>query len=185
MDFTNIIKEINWNKITNNQLIIVDLETTGFDEKEDVILEIGAVKLAKGMSKPEEFSRLIKTDKIISAEITELTGITNQLIDDEGVPFYKAIGDFKEFLGTNDFSTYNAAFDSKFLKAITKKYNIPFSPYASCTMLLCRKAFSLKGSKLSDVAEHLNIKNPKAHRAIPDCLTTLKCHLHALKALDT
>ena len=47
-------------------------------------------------------------------------------------------------------------------------------------MLLCRKAFALKGMKLKDVAEHLNIENTNAHRSIPDCLTTLECHLHAL-----
>jgi DNA polymerase III epsilon subunit family exonuclease len=184
MSLEEILRKTDWSKISGRTIIIADLETTGLNEKEDIIIEIGAVKVSEGMLKPEEFSRIIKTNRTIPTEITEITGITNELIDIEGIPFYEAFGDFKQFIGSNDLNTYNAKFDGKFIKALTNKYNIPFTNYVGCSMLLCRKAFALKGMKLSDVAEHLNIINTNSHRALPDCVTTLECHLNALHELS-
>lgn len=72
--------ETNEKHIANIQLmysniIILDVETTGFSKSKDDIIEIGAIKVsASGVI--DEFSTLVKTTKEISERITKITGLT-------------------------------------------------------------------------------------------------------------
>ncbi len=182
-EIIHLAKKVDWSKISNGEIVIVDVETTGFDANTDQILEIGCIrcKTREGISR---FSTLINTHQIIPEEITKLTGIDDALIKEQGVPFYKALGDFKAFIRGSDLNAYNANFDKKFLQAICKERNVTLSNYFSDSMLLCRKAFKTSGSKLKDVAEHLGYDHSGGHRALFDCELTLKCHLQALIHLD-
>ena len=63
------------------QLVVFDIETTGFNPLKEDLLEIGAVKYRNGV-RIEEFSSLIKPDKVIPEEIQKLTGITPEMVDE-------------------------------------------------------------------------------------------------------
>ncbi len=69
-------------KFVNKNIIVYDLETTGLNPSEDEIIEIGAVKLKfdidEGFSIIDRFSSFIKPKNPIPANITDITGITNQ-----------------------------------------------------------------------------------------------------------
>lgn len=185
MEFNELSKRIDWNAISNKEIVVCDLETTGFDPKENKIIEIGCVRMRPSYERPESFNALINIGEPLSDEITQLTGISDNLLETEGVPFYKAIGDFKTFLGSSDAAAYNSKFDKSFISALCAKYNIPFSNYMPDVMITCIKAFKLKGKKLSDVAEHLGIDTSGAHRALTDCNITLACYMQALIAIQT
>ena len=68
--------------------ILIDLETTGLDEKKNQIIEIGALKVKGDCT--EEFHRLLHLDENLPDFITELTGITTQMLDADGCDRKKA-----------------------------------------------------------------------------------------------
>lgn len=59
--------------------VVLDLETTGLTPKTDRILEIGAVKVVDGEIK-ERYSTFINPQMEIPRRITELTGITGDMV---------------------------------------------------------------------------------------------------------
>jgi len=80
-------------------LIIFDLETTARDNEDgtqsnDNIIQIGAVYLKRSLTRYEvedTFNALIKPkDEVITPFITELTGITNEMVEEK--PFFNVVG---------------------------------------------------------------------------------------------
>ena len=66
--------------VKTESFVSVDIETTGLSPIFDEIIEIGAVKYQNG--KPiDTFSSLIKPFEPIDEFITELTGITNEMLE--------------------------------------------------------------------------------------------------------
>jgi DNA polymerase III alpha subunit (gram-positive type) len=80
--------------------IIFDIETTGFSGKTDKVTEIGAIKIVddKVIS---EFNVMFNWDIEIPKKITELTTITKQMLDENGIEPLKAINEFLEYIGTD------------------------------------------------------------------------------------
>ena len=62
-----------------SSMVALDLETTGLDAQSDAIIEIGAVRFS-GHRKEDEWSTLLNPRRPIPAFITQLTGITNQMV---------------------------------------------------------------------------------------------------------
>lgn len=72
--------------------ISLDLETTGFSAQNDRITEIGAVKVRDGKI-VDRFTQLVNPGRRVSARITELTGISNEMLEDQPV-IEDILGDF-------------------------------------------------------------------------------------------
>ena len=64
-----------------NNYVVFDLETTGLDSNYDEIIEIGALRVRNNKI-VEQFTTLIKPEYPIDEFITELTGITNEMVND-------------------------------------------------------------------------------------------------------
>ena len=62
--------------------VCVDIETTGIRSKWDRIIEIGAVKVRDG-EVVDTFSELINPGIPVPERITELTGITTEMVKDK------------------------------------------------------------------------------------------------------
>ena len=60
--------------------VLFDIETTGLDPEYDEIIEIGAIKVDNNKVM-DEFHSLIKPDNEIDEFITNLTGITNEMVE--------------------------------------------------------------------------------------------------------
>lgn len=151
---------------------VVDLETTGVNHNKDEIIEIGAIKYVNG-TETERFSMLVRTDKKISKRIEQLTGITNEMIEKEGVDKAIAIMSFYTFLGKDTVVGHNiASFDSKFLDdAFKQVLGCDFSNKCIDTLFIARKTCKeLAHHRLEDLAEKYNVDYSKAHRAVEDCI---------------
>ena len=84
-------------KINFKPYAIIDIETDGLDESKSSIIELGAVKLEEGELK--EFGCVIEYNKQLSDRITDLTGITTQMLNEEGIPLDVALDELLQFIG--------------------------------------------------------------------------------------
>lgn len=161
---------------------VIDLETTGLDPEFDNIIEISALRVRSG-EVAETFSSLVKPYDEIDEFITELTGITNEMLANAPTPDV-ILPEVASFIGEDVVVGHNVNFDVNFLydwfSIILKK---PFVNDFIDTLRISRKALpELKHHRLADIAEELEVVPEKYHRALQDCETTYNCFkkLHAL-----
>ena len=64
-------------------IVALDIETTGLDPLRDAIIEIGAVKYDNSQI-VDRWHSLINPQRMIPAPITQLTGITNEMVREIG-----------------------------------------------------------------------------------------------------
>jgi DNA polymerase-3 subunit epsilon len=100
-----------------------------------------------------------------------INGITQKMIDEQGIPLKDALQRFIYFIGDLPLVAYNAPFDLGFLKRAARKYDFLFSNVGSSVLKMTRRAFpGLPSYRLGDVANSLNIQHVGYHRALTDCM---------------
>lgn len=149
--------------------VALDIETTGFSQRYDTIIQLAAVKVVNDKV-VDEFNQYIYTTKKLSQKIIEITGITNDLLEKEGQPYSKVLTEFLWFIGDMELVAHNAQFDLRFLKQKIKvKLGIDLDNKYFCTYQLAKKIYpQLPDHKLDTVATHLGIPNIKHHDALND-----------------
>lgn len=81
------------------RILGLDFETTGLDTQNDRVIEIGAVLWDWEAQKPLKImSELVKTDREISQEITDITGITAADVEEFGIPAREALDDLNDLI---------------------------------------------------------------------------------------
>lgn len=94
-------------------VLVIDLETTGLDPSYDEIIELAAVRVENKAIVPE-FQSLVKPSFPIDGFITELTGITNEMLSN--APSVDAVlPSFFDYAGQSTVVAHNANFDVNFL----------------------------------------------------------------------
>ncbi len=155
-------------------LVVVDIETTGLNPQRAELLEIGAVKVEKGKV-TAVFNELVRPSQPIPYKITQLTGITEEMVKDAPFPA-EVLGRFKEFAAGAILAAHNARFDLGFLREKFKVYlDEEFAPPAVDTLALSRVLRpEWKSHRLDAVAKGLGIIQEQHHRAGDDALTAWK-----------
>lgn len=150
-----------------DEYVVFDIETTGLDKRKDRITEIGAVKIKDGKV-IDNFSALINPGMDIPEKITELTGITNEMV--KNCPDQEEIlPKFVEFIGDAVIVAHNASFDTGFINNALRSLGVTIHNSVLDTLELSRRLFpELKKHKLNIVAAHLDIKLENHHRAVDD-----------------
>ena len=138
----------------DDEFICFDLETTGTKPKEDHIIEIGAVRV-KNLEIVEKFDMFVNPAVEISDFITELTGITNDMVKDAD-DCKTAVEKFIAFCGENPvLVAHNSPFDTGFIQTACEKYNIDFKFSHIDTVPMSQIMLpELEKHKLNFVAEH-------------------------------
>ncbi|NYE58521.1 PolC-type DNA polymerase III [Carboxydothermus ferrireducens] len=164
-------------------IVAFDFETSGLSSQRDEIIEIGAVKIFDGEIK-ETFSVLVRPQKPISAKISELTGITNDLLEKEGLDFGEAIEKFLRFCDGSILLAHNAAFDYGFLRQALKRLGHDRKFSVVDNLALVRILFpELKNHKLKTITEHLDVSLNNHHRALADSYALAEVFLKLLPRL--
>lgn len=108
--------------------VVVDLETTGLDCWTDLITEIGVMVVTPG-TPPHAESVLVKIDRPLPARVVNLTGITDQLLAQEGISIDDALLWFKERVGDLPLVGHNIIrFDRAFLLEATRQHRRSVTP---------------------------------------------------------
>ena len=100
-----------------------------------------------------------------------MTGITQEMVDNDGMPLDQALSQFKEFIGELSIVTFNAAFDMGFLHNAAKRHGIALPNSYTCALKRARRAWpGLPSYRLVDLAKWGNLSDTDTHRALGDCL---------------
>jgi len=170
-----------------DSFVVFDLETTGLNASQHEIIEIAAIRFKKGRTAHETLQGLVKPMGVVPRRITELTGITQEMVDRDGEPIRDALEDFRVFFGDLRLVSFNAEFDMAFLQAAAKASGLPpFNNPTSCALKLARKAWpNRKSYRLDDLASDGQFNSGTAHRAMEDARRALIVYAAASDALNT
>ena len=155
-----------------NDYTVVDLETTGLSPYCDEIIECAAIRVRDGRA-TAEFQSLIHPSFPVSGFITELTGITNEMLD--GQPSIdEVLPRFLEFIGYDIVLGHNVGFDVNFIyDDVDRVLGKAFGNNFVNTIRVAKKAIpGLAHYRLSDICNHYGIDIGTAHRALIDCRMT-------------
>jgi len=168
------------------QFVVVDIETTGLDSSKHEIIEIGAIKVNRDSTNHETFQALIKPTIKIPKKITQITGITQDMIDSDGEDIESVLNEFIEFIGDLRLVAFNAQFDMGFLKVAAKNYDLSINNKYSCALKMARRAWhGLDSYKLVDLASLGGASTKGNHRALKDCELALTVYASAASKLNS
>lgn len=147
--------------------ICFDIETTGLSAARDKITEIGAVKVENGVI-TDTFSTFANPEMPIPQKITQLTGITDDMVKDAPSQS-EAVSAFLEFAGDNVLVAHNAPFDTSFITKACEDMGREYNYTSIDTVAISRAILTdIKNCKLDTVAKFLRLGDFNHHRATDD-----------------
>lgn len=166
------------------EFVVFDIESTGLNPHQCELIEIGAVRL-RNLEVVDTFQELIKPKEPISAFITELTGISNEMVAGARSA-EQVLPEFYQFIGNVPLVAHNVAFDYPFLKRHLERLGFvlenPRIDTLSLSQLLLK---DIKRFKLNQVAKHLKINQEHHHRAMDDAFVCAKIFVNLLLRLES
>jgi DNA polymerase-3 subunit epsilon len=152
---------------------IIDIETTGGNPFYDKITDI-CVIIHDGINTIETFSTLINPERNIPQNITFLTGISNQMVQN-APKFFEVAKKIIEITQGQIFVAHNVNFDYNFIVQEFKSLGYSFKREKLCTVKLSRKLIPNKKSySLGNLCQEIGIEITHRHRAHGDALATAK-----------
>ncbi|HIY59456.1 MAG TPA: 3'-5' exonuclease [Candidatus Eisenbergiella pullistercoris] len=152
-----------------------DVETTGLNPETDEIIEIGALKVRDGKV-CERFISFVKPSEPVSERITQITGITNEMLLD-AAPKERVIPAFLDFCGDEVLIGHNLPFDYGFVRNQAKLFGLSFEKQGIDTLKIARSVHKGRQSNsLEALCGRYSIVNSSAHRAYHDALATAKLY---------
>ena len=150
------------------EVAVVDLETTGYDAERDRTIEIAAA-IMRGPEVVDTFSALVDPLMPVPTEITKLTGITDDML--VGQPAAEsAVRRLVEFVGARDIVAHNAAFDRAFVERVAGRHALPGAWLDSLQVVRVGLP-RLRSHRLGDLVDAFGVAvDGPSHRALPDVL---------------
>lgn len=173
-----------------DNLIVLDVETTGLDPRRDDIIELAALRLERrgeDTVAADEFDLLLRLSpgRRLPFQITQLTGISESQLAEEGVPKAEACARLGEMLSCPRplIVAYNAQFDLCFLYYLLEREGgagllKAVKMLDALTVYKDRRPYP---HKLGDAVAAYALKTQNTHRAIDDARATLEL-LQAMEA---
>lgn len=164
--------------------IVLDLETTGLDPKYDSIIEVAAAQIHNGEI-AKTFQSLINPGFEISGFITELTGISNDMLT-TAPELEQVFPKFLDFVGDSIVVGHNVNFDVNFIyDNCMYLFEKPFQNDFIDTMRLSRRLFKEeRHHRLTDLISRFEIADSVEHRALSDAIMTYQCYEYMKKYIQ-
>lgn len=164
------------------KFVFFDLETTGLSPRGCRIIEMAALRVADGGIVAGSFHSLVSIDERLPYFITRLTGITEDMLWEEGKPIEEVFPDFCAFVGDLPLVAYNVSFDMGFLRTEAARQKIRLTNTPVCALAIARaRVPGLPNYKLKTVARHLGVDSEQTHRALDDCEMGLRVYTESMR----
>ena len=152
---------------------VIDTETTGTSHQNGKIIEI-AIILFNGQSVFDSFVSLINPECYIPHYITQITGISNEMVAN-APKFYEIAKQIVQITSNQIFVAHNAPFDYNFIRKEFKELGYDYIRKTLCTVELSRKLLPGHASySLGKLCNDLRIEINGRHRAEGDALATVE-----------
>lgn len=164
--------------------IVFDLETTGLNPASEEMTEIAAVRVVEGEIR-DSFQTYVNPHKPIPAEITELTGISDETVAD-APDLDKAVPEFLKWAGEGQYPlvAHNAGFDMGFLRTACQRLGIEREFTSIDTLEMSRLMLPhMHKFKLNILAKELQVGPFEHHRASEDAAVLGRIYVKLLKRL--
>lgn len=160
----------------DDQTVVFDIETTGFSQSKDRIIEIGAVKVVGG-EVVDKYSTFVNPEVPIPYEIEQLTSINDDMVIN-APKIEEVLPNFLAFCEGCSLVAHNASFDVGFIKKNAERMGIETDFTVIDTVGLSRILLpDLNRYKLNIVAKALNVSLENHHRAVDDAGATAQIYL--------
>lgn len=151
----------------NQNLAIVDIETTGMSAHRNRIIEIAVIRVEKNKI-VEKFTSLINPEVSLPYFITYLTGITEDELDHAPV-FNDVKKKISTLLQDAVFVAHNVWFDYSFIHEELDRVDIPFESKKCCTVRLSRRLYpEHRSHSLQSIITRHGFTTKRRHRAYDD-----------------
>ena len=166
-----------------SSFVSFDIETTGLPRDSEII-EIGAVKVVNGEI-TDTFSELVDPCMPIPPYISQLTGITDEMVKGKG-KIDEVLPRFQQFAGNKILVGHNAiSFDSKIMGYWADKYEVYIGNDVFDTLRFlryrCEPFPNMESKNLGCLCDYFGITAKDYHRACADAMMTAKLYFELQK----
>ena len=177
--------------IASNSLIkIFDVETTGKSNLDRIIQFSGVTLNPVTWEIVDSDSFYVNVGRKLSQTIIDITGITDEQLEQEGIPESEAYQRIHDFLGEEAVSGYNVSFDIGKVNTLFADFDDMYSPVNVIDVYkmvkeLCDKS-KTENQRLGTMVNHFNLAGDLTfHNAIDDVIATARLmkHLYYTKML--
>jgi DNA polymerase-3 subunit epsilon len=165
--------------------IVLDTETTGFDaEKDDRIVEIGALELFNHLPTGRTFHVYINPERSMPKDAFEVHGLGDDFLRDKP-KFAEIVRDFLDFIADDArLVIHNASFDMKFLNAELRRAGFATLPWSRAldTLALAREKFPGAPASLDALCRRFGVDNSnrELHGALLDSQLLAEVYLELI-----
>jgi single-stranded-DNA-specific exonuclease len=152
----------------DEEIVVVDLETTGLEAASCEIIEVAAVRYRRGLER-ESFHRLVRPSRSVPPEVVAIHGLDDAALT--GAPPLEAVlPELLHFLGSSTVVAHNAEFDAGFLDVACRRVlGTGFANRTLCTRNRARSLLpQLPSHSLASLCAHFDIRPKRFHRAPED-----------------
>jgi len=183
-DVQNMLDDLLQHLRAGNEVMLFDLETTGFSPQKDRILSFSAIKATfdKVTGKFIEQKRIdqyINPERSIPADATKTHGITYDMVKDKPTA-EEAAFIIAPFIGSHPYVIgQNVSFDIRHMQAMASRCQFVFEPENVCdTLTIAKKMVGPRtpNHKLETLANFFQIDKTglRAHESISDVIMTMR-----------
>ncbi|MBD2463866.1 3'-5' exonuclease [Oscillatoria sp. FACHB-1407] len=174
---------INYRQLSQTQLTVVDVETTGSLAYNSRMTEISVLQATLSDGILWHDAHLINPETLIPPKIVQVTGISQRMVD--AAPTARdVLPSYLPRLAVSTLTAHNLEFDYSFLKTEYARLGTQFARPVSeqlCTVILARLMLpDLPSRSLPNLVSHFQFNVETSHRAKAD---TLACWLLAKRLL--
>jgi len=173
-----------YRQISQQLLTVVDLETTGLHPSDSRVIEVSVLQATLEGGVQSHETTLINPQTRIPSKITQITGISQEMVDRDGAIAPQVFPHYLPLLNSGILTAHNIEFDYPFLQAEYQRLGIVFERPVEqhlCTVQLSRLMLpDLSSRSLPNLVRHFGFQVGKSHRAEAD---TLACWLLAKQLL--
>ncbi len=167
-----------------NQLIILDVESTGLDTTQEDIIQIAAIRYGK-QGVTDKLDILLKPTKPVGTSYY-VHGFTDEQLQKEGVSPTKAFKKLSAFMGESVLVGHNIKYDLQIIQSMLTRYNEPPLTYwgiYDTLDLACKVYPQMPNHKLDTLAQFVGTKHAPNHNAYYDILATGEVLEHLMEKI--